>query len=268
MPALIPLLFFGLALSLAINLLADILPGYRWRADEEGTNDIPLGGSEESVSDTSVDKAEPSAPAWSVSRLISARYIAITLLMLALTAYLSQAPLRVPLASALIYLSLFALIAIIDIEHRLILTVVMIPAFLFAFVELALTRRLSFPDAMVGYALGQILVMGIYLFSGVFLWFRNIGQDEPIREIAFGFGDVTLATFCGLVLGYPSILYMIVLMILLGGAIGLLYLIVRLLIVRRYEASMVMPYGPAIVLAAAIMLLWGDRVAFYAMGGR
>lgn|SRR5574341_583962 len=268
--SLILAILVGLTLGLVINVLADRLPAYRARAIDEDDESETVPSLEQDVpQDTEGVEMPHVSPAedWGFHRLSSLRYVAVEILLIVLTIYIWLGGTSLPLVSALLYISIFTLIALIDIEHRLILTVVILPAFLLAFIELALSGRLTFTDAMVGYAIGQILVMLIYLFSGLFLWLRNIGRSEPIREIAFGFGDVTLATFCGLAVGYPGVIYMIVLAILVGGALALLFL-VQMGITRRYEANRVMPYGPAIVIAAAIVLLWGDRVGYYLMGGR
>jgi prepilin signal peptidase PulO-like enzyme (type II secretory pathway) len=79
---------------------------------------------------------------------------------------------------------------------------------------------------------------------------------------------VTLATFCGMVVGFPDVINMLVLMILIGGTMGFVYLVIRLIITRRYQRNMVIPYGPAIVAAAALLLLWGDQIVPYLLGVR
>jgi prepilin signal peptidase PulO-like enzyme (type II secretory pathway) len=166
------------------------------------------------------------------------------------------------------HLVVLMLISVIDIEHRLILSIVLLPAFLIAFLEIVITRRITIPDALVGYAVAQIVVMLYYLMGILYLRIVNARRKDPVSEIAFGFGDVSLATFCGLIVGYPRVVYMLILMALVGGLMAFSYLIVRLVIVRRYEAHMAFAYGPAITIAAAIMLLWGDQVAYYLLGGR
>jgi prepilin signal peptidase PulO-like enzyme (type II secretory pathway) len=145
---------------------------------------------------------------------------------------------------------------------------VLLPTFLIAFLEILVTHRISLADALVGYAVAQIIVMLYFLMGGLYLRIINARRKDPVSEIAFGFGDVSLATFCGLIVGYPHVVYMLVLMALLGGIMALGYLVIRLVIVRRYEAHMAFPYGPAITIAAAMMLLWGDQIAYYLLGGR
>jgi leader peptidase (prepilin peptidase)/N-methyltransferase len=162
-----------------------------------------------------------------------------------------------------LYTSIFVLIAVIDIEHRLVLNVVMIPAFIWAFIEIVVSHRIDLGDALHGYAVGQLVVMGIYLLGIAYLWFVNTTRDEPITEVAFGFGDVTLATLCGLIVGYPNVVMMLVLMILLGGAISLLYIIFRMLVARDYRPHIPIAYGPAILIATFVVMLWGENITHW-----
>ncbi len=246
--------FVGILLGGAVNLLADHLPCYRSQ-----------GGRGEQVEEA----AEAAESVESGHRRLLPRHFVVIALLAGIAIYVWQrweAPFMI--AAQLFYLALFVLVAVIDLEHRLVLSIVMLPAFALALVEIAITRRVALADALVGYAVAQIAVMIFYLGGSVYLWAINAHRDEPVREVAFGFGDVTLATFCGMVLGYPAVVHMLILMVLLGGVIGLIYLLVRGVIHRRYEAHMAIPYGPAIVIAAAMMLLWGDRIAYWVMGGR
>lgn len=265
MPALFMAVIAGIALGILVNYLADTLPRFRVQDDES-----------EEVLDTPGEalEAEPvvaeTAPlAWSPARLLSPRALAVIAVLIVASVGLEQrGDTLVQTAFLYVYIALFTLIAVIDIEHKLVLTVVMIPAFIIAFIELLVTRRLTFASALAGYAFGQIVVMAIYLAGALYIWLINARRTEPIRDVAFGFGDVTLATFCGLVLGLPWALPMILLMVLIGGAMALVFLVVRLLIVRKYQAHMAIPYGPAIVIAAAAILLWGEQLAPYLLPAR
>ncbi len=155
----------------------------------------------------------------------------------------------------------FILIGVIDFEHHLILDILMIPLFIIALLELFIIRRVSPLYAFSGFAISQFFVMGIFLMGRVFLWLINSGRipEDRVTEVPFGFGDVTLASYCGLVVGLPYVVVMLFLMIVVGGIIALLSLVVGHL-ASRYRSFSVIPYGPAIVIAATIMLIWGDYV--------
>ncbi len=185
-----------------------------------------------------------------------------------LAAYLwSRSGTTVLTAALLVYMTVFTLIAVIDIEHRLVLNVVMVPAFAVALVEVLFSGRIPVLSALAGYAVAQIIVMGFYLLGGLYLKAVNARRETPVTEVAFGFGDVTLATFCGLVVGFPGVTLMLVLMVLLGALFALLYIVSRGLFARGYRAHTPLPYGPSIILAAVIMLLWGADVIRLALGG-
>ncbi|MBN1429685.1 MAG: prepilin peptidase [Anaerolineae bacterium] len=188
---------------------------------------------------------------------LSFRYLAVEIALAVIFCFLWNREGMTPMFGVLtFYTSLFVLISVIDIEHRLVLNIVMLPAFVFALIEVLISGRISIAEALVGYAIGQLVVMGFFLLGGVYLWIVNTARKEPVTEVAFGFGDVTLATFSGLVVGMPKVFPMLVLMIVLGGLIAFLYILYRAVIVRDYHPHIPIAYGPAIVLAAAMMLLW------------
>jgi len=167
------------------------------------------------------------------------------------------------------YLIIFTLIAIIDIEHRYILNIVIIPAFAFALVEVFVSGRVAEPRAsLAGYAVAQIGVMAIYLFGGAYLWLVNRRRKDKVEEVAFGFGDVTLATFCGLLVGSPDVIDMLILMVFVGAVISIGYFVVRAIVRREFKSHIPVAYGPAILISAAAMLLWRESVVALLHAGR
>jgi leader peptidase (prepilin peptidase)/N-methyltransferase len=75
--------------------------------------------------------------------------------------------------------------------------------------------------------------------------------------VAFGYGDVRLGAFIGLVVGFPGVLSAIFVAILLGGLAGLLYWFVQAVIRRRYSMFTAIPYGPFLVVGAMWILFFG-----------
>lgn len=78
-------------------------------------------------------------------------------------------------------------------------------------------------------------------------------------DVALGFGDVNLSGVLGLMLGWPIILFGLGVAVLIGGAVSLVYIIVKL-ITRRYQALMALPYGPFLVLGAVLFIYFRDLV--------
>ena len=73
---------------------------------------------------------------------------------------------------------------------------------------------------------------------------------------ALGEGDITLATFVGLITGFPLVIEALVLTTLIGAGISSILLITR---VRRLRDHI--PYGPFLIIGAVITLLHGYPIA-------
>ena len=234
----------GLALSIPVNLLADILPRQSGSLAED-LADVPTS---ETVS--------PERP--------MLRYGFVAALLAVVAAFLwGREGLTLSFGALVVYAALFVLIGIIDVEHRLILTIVILPSFFFALLEIVVSGRIGIINALAGYAIAQIVVLVFYLFGEVYLWMINRRRDpeDRIDEVAFGFGDVSLATVCGFIVGFPRVVPMLMLMVLTGAALAILYVIVRTLLGSKYTAHTALPYGPAILIAATLMLVWGPEMA-------
>jgi prepilin signal peptidase PulO-like enzyme (type II secretory pathway) len=148
--------------------------------------------------------------------------------------------------------AIYLLIAIIDVEHRLIMHIVSLPAAVIMAV-LGSQRPGQGPlNTLIGGAAGFAIVFGMFLLGEFFL--RLIGRlrHQPVEEIAFGFGDVTLAAVIGLSVGWTAVVAAILLGVLAAGAFSLAYLGV-MLARRRYVAFTPIPYGPFLILGALIV---------------
>jgi leader peptidase (prepilin peptidase)/N-methyltransferase len=155
-----------------------------------------------------------------------------------------------------VYLAILLLITVIDVEHRLILFVVILPACAFALLVAALSpgEGKSFGE----YALGGLAGFAVFflMFLGGAL-FTLVSRNE---EVAFGFGDVMLATLSGLILGWKGFIPAVTITVFAGAAGALIYVIGRSLIRRRYRWFTPLPYGPYIVLGTVLVLLFRDEV--------
>lgn len=166
------------------------------------------------------------------------------------------------LAFYLLYVAIFVLITVIDIEHRLILFVVIIPSAAIALLD-AVTGpvqhmpdlRLSLLGGILGFLVFFVLYLGGILFSYVMAKIR--GYDLP--EVAFGYGDVMLAALCGLILGWQPLIFAIFIAVFLGALGAMIYLVVRSLM-GRYDLFTPLPYGPYIVIGALTLMLFSEQV--------
>ena len=166
-------------------------------------------------------------------------------------------PYRLEYILGTILLTYFAMVFVIDFEHRLILH----PTSIFgALLGLGLGLWINgIIPTLIGGLAGIVIMLVFYYFGVLFSRLRarrmqTAGQDADDEE-ALGFGDVILAGVLGLILG-PFIWIGLLLGIVLGGLVGVL-MVLYLMIAKRYktQALMVfMPYGPFFITSAFLIL--------------
>lgn len=181
-----------------------------------------------------------------------------------------QTGLSYRLGAVLLYTTILLLITVTDLEHRLILNIVILPSIVVAII-------FSFFSPLSGFWLFgddcNSLLFGIYTFF--------LSTPTTFWEVAFiggalgfvisfcawlaavllyghgalGQGDVTLSAFLGLIVGFPYILLTFLFTVLLGGIVPLL-----LILVRRVNRRSYIPYGPFLTISGWLMLIWGDKI--------
>lgn len=157
----------------------------------------------------------------------------------------------IPATLVLIVRSVFALVLVqvifFDFEHRLILDRVMFPSMLLA-VLVSLTPLVATGLGLWRQAWWEGIVMGL-VAGGVFLLLAVAGA-ALFKAEALGFGDVKLALFMGLLLGWPYTFTAIFYGVVLAGvaSIGV--------IVWRRSMKGTIAYGPYLAAGALIMLLY------------
>lgn len=261
MAAMVLYALLGFLAGVLINLLADQLP--RWRRPQR-TPFCPY--------------CEEPRPVWAWSGTlaylrfkptcehcgapISWRHPLVELGTAALFAFLwhqfgqaNPSPLLIPYT---LYSAILVLVLVIDLEHRLILSVVMYPAW-----GLALLGSLLHPQprfvllALLGGVLGYGCLYLVYQFGVLFVKIMGRMRGKSINTPAFGYGDVRLGGFIGLVLGFPSVLQALLIGILLGGLFALVHMFVTAVILRRYSPFAVIAYGPFLIAGTLWILYFG-----------
>jgi leader peptidase (prepilin peptidase)/N-methyltransferase len=168
-----------------------------------------------------------------------------------------------------LYTAIFVLLFVIDLEHRLVLHVTTLPAIVLAIAGSFFLNRADYNWrlALLGGAIGFLLVLGMYLFGHLFVRLMERHRTQKIGEVAFGFGDVTLATFIGLVVGFPRVILALLFGILLGGAGGTIYWLIKAVIRRDYSLFTAIPYGPFLVAGGWSLMIWGQEFLLSFWGG-
>jgi leader peptidase (prepilin peptidase) / N-methyltransferase len=157
----------------------------------------------------------------------------------------------VQFALHLIYSEVFLIVLVTDLEHRLIYNAVMFPAIILAAIASPWSQhRLNL--SLLGGACAFTVVFLIYISAIIFARARRL----DIVGGAFGQGDVTLATFMGVVTGFPNALTAIVIAILLGGAGAIAFLAYEFVAHHRIALSAAIPYGPFFCIAGWVMMIF------------
>ena len=151
------------------------------------------------------------------------------------------------LAVVLFYFSLLLAIAVIDLEHGLILNVLVYPATIAA---VAFSLAITLGDYKLA-VVPEIAQAAIGFGTGFVLFFLI----AVVSRGGMGWGDVKMAAFMGAMLGFPSVVVGIFLAILAGGLSAIFLLLARL-----KGRKQTVPFGPFLAMGAFAALLWGQML--------
>ncbi|NSW51598.1 MAG: prepilin peptidase [Anaerolineae bacterium] len=152
---------------------------------------------------------------------------------------------------SVLLVSYFVLVIVIDLEHRLILHSTSVFGLVLAATIGML--RVGFWSTFLGALAGFVIMFLFYLLGFVFIKMLNKRRDEPIDDVALGFGDVTLSTVLGALLGWPGIIGGLFVGILLGGLVSAIVLVVGFLN-KQQKGLYALPYGPFLITSAFVLL--------------
>ena len=179
-------------------------------------------------------------------------------------ALLSYGPAAGFVAAAAV-VGLLVAVAIIDLEHGLILDKVVLPASVVALVLaplwplMGVERLTDFEQALFA-GDGAVASLGSSLAGGAvaFLFFYAI---VLVRPGGMGGGDVKLAGLLGLLLGLSGVVIAVWFASVAGGIVA-----VALLALRKRGRKSEIPFGPFLAGGALVALLAGTRIASWYIG--
>ena len=181
----------------------------------------------------------------SCSNPISARYPiveTITALLSLVVAYSLGAT-----EQALLYIAVtWALVALtfIDIDHMLLPDQITLPLVWLALIAAVLGYTVTPTDAIIGAACGYLSLWS------VFWLFKLLTGKEGM-----GYGDFKLLAVFGALLGWQSLLTIILLSSVVGAIIG-----IALLTIQGKDKATPIPFGPYLAIAGWITMLWGEQL--------
>jgi len=144
----------------------------------------------------------------------------------------------------LVYGAILALILVTDLARRRIPNVIVYPAIALAAMTAFFTPGLDPRSALAGGLVGFAIYLVIALIGRV-----------AYGPGALGMGDVKLATFIGLVAGFPLVIVAVVVAILSAGLTGLILIVTRL----RGRRDPI-PYAPFLIAGTAVAAIWGSAI--------
>lgn len=224
-------ILLGLPAGWLVNLLADTIPPrlsfretWRWPFQRLGL-----------LSAT----ATPAEPA--LAAPTRGRYVLVWLAALALGGF-AYARLGVTLQALLVALEawFFLVVAVIDLEHRLVLNRMILPAAPVILVANLLLREVTINSLLLGAAAG----FGFFLVLAL------------LAPGGMGMGDVKLAGLIGLTIGLSNIVVALFIAIFIGGIAGAAILIQNR-ILRRPLRGQTMAYAPYLVMGVWVVLFDG-----------
>jgi len=181
----------------------------------------------------------------SCSNPISARYPAveaITALLSLVVAYSFGAT-----EQALLYIFItWILVALtfIDIDHMLLPDQLTLPLVWLALIASVMGYTITPTDAIIGAACGYLSLWS------VFWLFKLLTGKEGM-----GYGDFKLLAVFGALLGWQSLLTIILLSSVVGAIIG-----IALLSIQGKDKATPIPFGPYLAIAGWIAMLWGNQI--------
>ncbi|MGR3979877.1 prepilin peptidase [Pseudoalteromonas sp. 1181_04] len=151
---------------------------------------------------------------------------------------------------ALLYILItWVLVALtfIDIDHMLLPDQLTLPLVWFALIAAVMGITISPTDAIIGAACGYLSLWS------VFWLFKLITGKEGM-----GYGDFKLLAVFGALLGWQSLLTIVLLSSVVGAIIG-----IALLSIQGKDKATPIPFGPYLAIAGWVTLLWGTQIQVF-----
>lgn len=149
-----------------------------------------------------------------------------------------------------LFVATLIVISFIDLDHQIIPDVISLPGIVVGFLAALVVPWLSWGDSLFGILLGG---GSLYLVAEVY--HRLTGQE------GMGGGDIKLLAMMGAFMGWKAVLPIIFLGSLAGSLVG-----IPLMMAKRSDGKLAIPFGPFLALGGMIYLLWGQQLWLWYLG--
>lgn len=148
----------------------------------------------------------------------------------------------------LLFVAALVVITFIDLDHQIIPDVISLPGIVVGFLCSFAIPWLTWSDSLLGILLG-----------GGSLWLVAVLYELLTKKEGMGGGDIKLLAMIGAFLGWKAILPIIFFSSLIGSLVG-----VPLMLVKKADSKLAIPFGPFLALGALVYLFWGPQlIAWY-----
>ena len=181
----------------------------------------------------------------SCSNPISARYPAVELITAILSLVVAYSFGATEQALLYIFVTwILVALTFIDIDHMLLPDQLTLPLVWLALIASVMGYTITPTDAIIGAACGYLSLWS------VFWLFKLLTGKEGM-----GYGDFKLLAVFGALLGWQSLLTIILLSSVVGAIIG-----IALLSIQGKDKATPIPFGPYLAIAGWIAMLWGNQI--------
>lgn len=141
-----------------------------------------------------------------------------------------------------VFVAALIVISFIDVDHQIIPDVISIPGIVVGFLFSFFVPWMSWTDSLLGILAGG---GSLYLVAG--------GYQMLTKKEGMGGGDIKLLAMIGAFLGWKAVLPVIFLSSFMGTTVG-----VPLMLIKRTNSKLAIPFGPFLAAAAIVYLFWGN----------
>lgn len=141
-------------------------------------------------------------------------------------------------------------ITFIDLDHQIIPDVISLPGIVVGFLCSFAVPWVSWSDSLLG-----------ILAGGGSLYLVAVGYELLTKKEGMGGGDIKLLAMIGAFLGWKAVLPIIFFSSLMGTLVG-----VPVMLIKRADSKLAIPFGPFLAAAAFFYLFWGPALIRWYLG--
>lgn len=146
-----------------------------------------------------------------------------------------------------LFCAALVVITFIDLDHQIIPDVISLPGIPIGFLCSFLLPWISWSESLFGVLLG-----------GGSLYLVAAGYELMTKKEGMGGGDIKLLAMIGAFLGWKAIFPIILISSLVGSLIG-----ITLMLVKKADSRLAIPFGPFLALGAVIYLFCGQALVHW-----